>query len=150
MKSTSFSIHGPSDEPRRRAARVPFDVGGYSKRSSRSRRRFGGWWGIMTAVVVCLTLVTLIPLAGRWAQYRNSHIVSHNAFVNGMVTNVGAAISGRVAAIMVDQAERVSAGQVILRLEDDELQAEADHARLAMKLASQELSTVVLPPECRS
>lgn len=81
-------------------------------------------WGI--AALLLLGLGT--PLVF-WARYQSQHVTSKNAAVRGHVAELGTRLTGIVQKVEVDVGDHVTAGQVLIRLEDRHLVAEVDEAR---------------------
>ena len=64
-----------------------------------------------------------------WARYQSQHVTSKNAAVRGHVAEIGTRLTGLVASVEVDVGDRVTKGQVLLRLEDRHIVAEVREAR---------------------
>lgn len=98
--------------------------------------------------VICLVLLlTLAALAVAipWAHYRYRNIVLREAAIRGAVTKIGARIDGRIRSIDVAPGQRVTRGQVLLRMEDTHLQAalqkaRGDHRSAQLELENEKLS----------
>jgi multidrug resistance efflux pump len=56
-----------------------------------------------------------------------------DAYVGGNVTPISPHISGFIAAILVGDNQRVKAGQLVVRLDDRDVRAAADHAEAILK-----------------
>jgi membrane fusion protein (multidrug efflux system) len=94
----------------------------------------------VTALVLLLTVAALavgIP----WGRYRYNHIVVSEAVVKGTVTKIGARIEGRVKSIEVEAGQRVSKGEVLLRLEDTHLRAALERTRGELECATRDYSS---------
>ncbi len=76
-------------------------------------------------VVVAALLLAFLAMLWSWAAYQSQHVMSRNAMVRGQITEVGTRFNGVLAAIEVDEGARVPSGQVLARLEDRHLRAEA-------------------------
>lgn len=76
-------------------------------------------------VVVAALLLAFLAVLWNWAAYQSQHVMSRNAMVRGQITEVGTRFNGVLAAIEVDEGARVPSGQVLARLEDRHLRAEA-------------------------
>lgn len=99
---------------------------------------------VRRAAIVALTLVAGlggIGIAVPWCYYRCHHVVLGKASVKGTVTKVGARIDGRVSAVEVELGQRVSKGQVLLKLEDRHLQAALDRAHAELESATRDLES---------
>src|SRR6188768_915013 len=87
---------------------------------------------VVRITVVCLVLLlTLAAFAVGvpWARYRFNNIVLREAAVRGSVTKIGSRIDGRIKSVEVEPGERVTKGQVLLRMEDTHLEAGLKRAR---------------------
>ncbi|EKU96477.1 multidrug resistance efflux pump [Leptolyngbya sp. PCC 7375] len=58
--------------------------------------------------------------------------------IEGYETDIGAKVSGRVEAVAVREGDQVNDGQVIVRLDDDEVQAQLDEAKAQLASAQQQ------------
>lgn len=97
-----------------------------------------------TARIVVICLVVLLSLAALaiaipWARYRVQNVVLREAAVRGSVTKLGARIEGRIRSVDVVAGQRVTKGQVLLRMEDTHLQAALQRARGDLQSATLEL-----------
>jgi membrane fusion protein (multidrug efflux system) len=80
-------------------------------------------------------------LASSWALYRLGHVVSREATVQARVSQIGARFDGVVSEVLVEENERVRAGQVIARLDDRHLVAALERARSDLRRADKKLAT---------
>ena len=112
----STSIHGSSR---------PF--------AARVRRRMGQ---LLVWSLVLATTLGFGAIGYRWATYRFSNVVSHDAQVMGTVTLIGARLDGRVAGLEVEPGRPVRKGAVLARMEDAHLVAAVDQAQALLESAS--------------
>jgi multidrug resistance efflux pump len=77
-------------------------------------------------VIVVLALLAA-PLVA-WLHYQAIHVTSMNAAVRGHIAELGTPLTGLVAAVEVDAGDRVTAGQILVRLDDRTFGAEAREA----------------------
>ena len=94
-------------DPAREAARA---------RKQRMRR----WMPVLILLGIAVAMIVPITL---WSRYSTAYVISRNATVKGSITQVGAQIGGVVASVEVNAGDRVTAGQVLARFEDHQLQA---------------------------
>ncbi|MCL5097155.1 MAG: efflux RND transporter periplasmic adaptor subunit [Candidatus Omnitrophica bacterium] len=97
-----------------------------------------------TARVTVITVVIIVTVAAilvgvPWLFYRYQHVVISAASIKGRITRLGARIDGQVKSILVDVGQRVTKGQVLLRLEDQHLQAQLQEEQAELKSATNEL-----------
>ena len=103
---------------------------------SRVSRRLIRW------LVASLTLTLIAVALWVFSSHRVQNVVSRNAFVKTELTNVGARFDGRIASVEVTPGARVSAGQIIARMDDhylraQEMEAKANIASLERTLAQE-------------
>ena len=72
-----------------------------------------------------------------FVYYRNRESTD-DAQVDGHITPIGAKISGRVAAVLVDDNQAVKAGQVLVKIDPRDYQAAVDQAKAALGVAESE------------
>ncbi len=100
------------------------------RRWSRRRRR------IALRVVIGGAIVAVVVPVALWARFRAGYVVSNNAIVKGYVADVGVQLSGVVTAVEVDAGQQVKAGQVLVRLQDDQLKARVEQAKSQVQRAT--------------
>lgn len=122
----------PEDEAEARS--MAHSSTGSGVRPASISRRIVRW------LVVSVTVAMLAIALWIFSHHRTQNIVSRNAFVKMEVTEVGARFDGRIAAVEAAPGTRVSAGQVIARLDDSHLRAQETEARA--HIASLERSLV--------
>jgi membrane fusion protein (multidrug efflux system) len=94
------------------------------------------------AVVVLLVVAGLV-IAGRWLLWRIGHVTTNAAYVKADMANIAPEVPGKIVAIPVREGERVSAGQVLLRIDPEQLDrhvalAEADLSAVQSRKARYE------------
>ena len=80
-------------------------------------------------LVVVLALTTLIIAVWVFSTHRAQNVISRNAFVKMELTEVGARFDGRITSVEAAPGTRVSAGQVIARLDNGHLRAQEAEAK---------------------
>jgi multidrug resistance efflux pump len=95
--------------------------------------------GRLRATLTIIVGLTIAVFIGRWVYYRWSHVVASYAFVKGAVAQVGAPVPGQVVAVEVRAGQRVSRGDVLLRMNDVKQKALVEQARAAWHQATVEL-----------
>jgi membrane fusion protein, multidrug efflux system len=101
---------------------------------------------LITTLVLAASLVAVVT-AGNWVLYRGSHVVVDNAMIKGSITKLGARLDGQIKAILVEPGQRVTKGQVLVRLEDQHLQAAWQEALAQLESSTNELHTEKLAIE---
>lgn len=114
------SEHGdwllPEDETEARS--MPPSGAGPGMRSAGISRR------IVRFLVVSATFAMLAVALWVFSNHRAQNVISRNAFVKMELTEVGARFDGRIASVEATSGTRVSAGQIIARMDDGHLRAQ--------------------------
>ncbi len=90
------------------------------------KKQIRRWVGL--AIVLAIVAAIIVPVT-LWGRYSTAYVTSRNATVKGSITQVGAQIDGVVSQVEVEAGERVEKGQVLVRFEDHQLQANLLRAR---------------------
>lgn len=101
-------------------------------RSHRVRRYLG--WAIFGALVVLIG----VPV-GLWGHYQSMHVISRNAMVRGHLSEIGTRLDGVLAHLEVEEGQRVKAGQILARLEQSHIHADAQAAQAELDGLEREL-----------
>jgi multidrug resistance efflux pump len=97
---------------------------------------------VVRITVICLVLLMTLAafaIGIPWVRYRCNNIVLREAAVRGAMTKIGSRIDGRIESVAVQPGQRVTKGQVLLRMEDSHLQAALKRARGDLQSATLEL-----------
>ncbi len=94
---------------------------------------------ITITTLVLIASVAAIAVAANWLIYRANHVVADNAMVKGSITKLGARLDGQVKYILVEPGQRVEKGQILVRLDDQYLQASVLEAQAQLEAATNEL-----------
>lgn len=105
----------------------------------RSRGKEGATRLIVLGTVTVVTIAALL-LGGSWLYYRTQHTVIRNASVKGRLYQLGARIDGQVQSITVEPGQRVTKGQVLVRLTDDHFQAARNQAQSELEAAQKKMA----------
>src|SRR5262249_44766135 len=97
------------------------------------RRRWVSWG--LGALVLIVGLVEGVP----WLRHALSTVSTDDAYVNGHVTFVAARVPGQVTRVLVDDNNRVSAGDVLVQLDRVPYQVQVKIAQAAVDSAQAEL-----------
>ena len=81
--------------------------------------------------------LVIVIAAALFLYYRNRESTD-DAQVDGHITPIGAKISGRVGAVLVDDNQPVKAGQVLVKIDPRDYQAAVDQAQAALDVAEQD------------
>src|SRR6266478_5215794 len=85
-------------------------------------------------------LALLLGVAGLMAYYHNRE-TTDDAQVDGHITPVASKIYGRVAEVLVTDNQPVKAGQVLVRIDPRDYQANVDQAKAALALAESDAAS---------
>lgn len=86
-------------------------------------RRHRAW------LIACALLLLVAAPLGTWLQYRADYVISRNAMVRGQLAQIGTRIQGVLTSVEVHDGQRVRAGQILARMDDRHIRAEARAAR---------------------
>ena len=100
------------------------------------------WWSRRAGGIVTLGIAILVtlPLATEWIVFRQGHSLTDDAFVETHIVNVAPeAVSGRIVRFVVDENDRVEAGQVLAEIDPTPYRDQVDFARAKLATAEAEL-----------
>jgi len=109
--------------------------GDSSARSTPRRKRTNVRRFIVLSAVGLATAAAALTGAS-WFLYRVGHTVISNATVKGRLHRIGARIDGQVKSIEVQPSQRVSKGDVLIRLQDEHFQAALREAQSELDAAA--------------
>jgi membrane fusion protein, multidrug efflux system len=98
-----------------------------AREAARARKRLIGR-SVAVLVLLGIAGAAVVPIT-LWSRYQTAYVTSSNAAVKGSITQVGGQISGVVASVEVEPGQHVTAGQVLARFEDHQLQANVLRAK---------------------
>lgn len=79
-----------------------------------------------------------------YINYSRSHVETDNAYITGHIVPVNSKIGGHVEQIMVDDNQWIKEGDVIVKLEKQDLQVKINQAKANLETAKQDLVTAKL------
>jgi len=93
-------------------------------------------------VIIPLAILLAAALGGAWYWYVNlrGYITSDDAYIDANRVSISAKILGRIARLAVDEADSVSAGQVLVTLDSTDLRAQLVQANAALALARESVT----------
>jgi len=101
--------------------------------------RQGARWQnyITTILVVLLALAVLITITRNWNAWEGGKVEqgTDDAYIRGDVTPLSTKVSGIVRSVDVADYQQVHKGDLLVELQDDDYQAEADQAKSAVEAA---------------
>ena len=96
-------------------------------KSRGNRKRGKRKWVIGLAILVTAVVIAVgMPF---YLHYRNTHVTTDDAFVDGYIHYVTPRIAGKTVEILVDDNQFVEAGQVVVRLDARDLETEVQVAQ---------------------
>lgn len=101
---------------------------------SHRARRYLGW------TIGCAVLLLVAAPIGLWIHYQSGYVISRNAMARGHLAEIGTRLDGVVTRVEVDAGDRVTAGQILVRLEDRHFRAEAQEAQAQLEGLERELA----------
>lgn len=93
----------------------------------------------ITLIVIGLLLVVLLVVGIPWLVHLLTTTSTDDAYVNGHVTFVAARVPGQVARVLVDDNNRVHKGDLLVQLDPEPYQVQANIARSAVAAAQADL-----------
>lgn len=116
--------------------RGPAPARGADARPPTAPKSYSGVTRTFVLVLVLLTTVVGLIIGGSWLTYRYRHVVIQDATVKGRVARIGARIDGQVIQVEAQPGQRVARGEVLVRLQDQHLQAAVRRAQTGLQSAS--------------
>ena len=89
-------------------------------------------------VILALGVVGLVAAlikGGFWLHYRFTHATTDDAFVEADMVNISPLVSGHIARLLVDEAQKVKKGQLLFTLDDRDYKAQFLVAQAALQEA---------------
>ncbi|MBP7868463.1 MAG: HlyD family secretion protein [Firmicutes bacterium] len=105
------------------------------EKTNRAERRPRLW---LTGIAV-LVLAVGIVLGFRWWIEIRSHVGTDDALIEAAVVQVAPKVGGRISQVLVDTGDRVKQGQVLARLETEDLEASVRRAEAAAAARSKDV-----------
>jgi membrane fusion protein, multidrug efflux system len=92
---------------------------------------------VVPVLVVLLAAVILVTITWNWNGWEGGRVeqVTDDAYVRGDLTPLSTKVAGIVRDVKVTDYQRVSKGQLIVELEDDDFRAQLDQATAAVEAA---------------
>jgi membrane fusion protein, multidrug efflux system len=112
--------------------RPDFPLNDSAKIPARSKRRLTVKQ-LTVSALVCVAVLAGGAYGSYWWTVDRFFESTDDAYVGGNVTPISPHISGFIAAILVGDNQRVQAGQLLVRLDDRDVRAAADHAEAILK-----------------
>src|SRR5262245_35794510 len=96
--------------------------------------------GFILAVILVALAVAGGPFAYEWVQYRRSHSITDDAFVEAHIVNIAPqAVSGHIVRFLADENDRVEQGQVVAEIDPVPYRDQVAVARAKLDTAEAEL-----------
>ncbi|HXX64048.1 MAG TPA: efflux RND transporter periplasmic adaptor subunit, partial [Bacteroidota bacterium] len=93
-------------------------------------------------VVIPLAIILLLGAAGIWWWFVDlrGYVSSDDAYIDANRVSISSKILGRIRELTVDEADSVSRGEVLVRLDESDLRAQMAQASAALQLALESIS----------
>ncbi len=92
----------------------------------------------ISVIILALLIIAGIGYLGYWVIFSN-YIATDNASIDGDHVSVSAKMMGRVKNLLVNEGDKVEAGQLLVQLDDTDLLAQEFHLSASVKSAGQNL-----------
>src|SRR5262249_33532506 len=74
--------------------------------------------GIILASLLIAAAAVAVPLLWRWVEFRRSHSITDDAFVEAHIVNIAPQmVSGRIVRFLVEEDERVEPGKLLVEID---------------------------------
>jgi multidrug resistance efflux pump len=94
----------------------------------------------VTAIIAAVALTALLAIARAWGWLSPHEETTEDAYVRGRTTVVAPQVSGYVAKVLVRDYERVRAGDVLVRIDDNSYLARVEQERAGLQAAEDNLA----------
>jgi membrane fusion protein (multidrug efflux system) len=93
-------------------------------------------------VVIPVAVLLIAALGGTWYWYENlrGYVTSDDAYIDANRVAISSKILGRVARLTVDEGDTVTAGQVLVTLDETDLEAQMAQATASLRLAQESVT----------
>ena len=97
-------------------------------------------WLVPTAIMI-LTIAVILVIAGNWTTWASDRAeqTTDDAYVRADLTPLSTKVSGLVASVEVADYQAVKAGDLVVRLRDDDFRAQVQQAEAAVKASESAL-----------
>ncbi len=95
---------------------------------------------IRILIPVAIILLLAIIVAVYWYVYLRGYISTDDAYIDANALSVSPKIQGRIVQLNVDEGDTVSAGEVLVQLDDSDLRAQEAQAQAALEYAREAVS----------
>ena len=96
---------------------------------------------------ILIILILLLAVGGyfgvEWLLFRWHYVSTDDAQIKGNLVSLSAKVSGRIVRLLVEEGDKVQAGQVLMRLEKKDYAAAEAQARAAAEAAKHELDKAI-------
>ncbi len=101
--------------------------------------RFRTW--LVPAAIMILTIAVILVIAGNWTTWASDRAeqTTDDAYVRADMTPLSTKVSGLVASVEVADYQAVKAGDLVVRLRDDDFRAQVQQAEAAVKASESAL-----------
>jgi membrane fusion protein, multidrug efflux system len=92
--------------------------------------------------LMTIIIVIVLAVAGGWFWYTNmsGFVSTDDAIVEGYQSTISSKILGRVSELLVQENEKVTAGQLLVKLDDSDLRAQENQLKAALANAEQNVT----------
>jgi membrane fusion protein (multidrug efflux system) len=102
------------------------------------------WSKVLRSLILAVILITLAAAGGpfvyEWVQYRRSHSITDDAFVEAHIVNIAPqTVSGHIVRFLVDENDHVAQGQVLAEIDSVPYRDQVAIARAKLDTAAAEL-----------
>ena len=86
-------------------------------------------WRKIGRIVMVVVVIAALAVSGHWLYWRINHITTDAAYVKADMANVAAEVPGKITAICVTEGQTVQQGQVLLRIDPEQMDRQVNLAQ---------------------
>lgn len=94
----------------------------------------------ITGIIVTLLIITIVGSVFGYMHYRATHIITDDAFIEGNIHYVTPQLHGKVAEVLVKDNEYVEKGQVLVKLDTTDIEAELIAAKRNLEVVKNQIA----------
>jgi membrane fusion protein (multidrug efflux system) len=94
---------------------------------------------LIGAVLLALVLAGVAAVVG-YLHYRSTHVITDDAFVQGDIYYVSSQVPGKVGEVLIQDNQRVESGQVLVRIDPKDIEADLATARRTLEVVKNQVA----------
>ena len=94
---------------------------------------------LIGAALLVLVLAGIGAVVG-YLHYRSTHVITDDAFVQGDIYYVSSQVQGKVAEVLIQENQKVEPGQILVRIDPKDIEADLNTARRNLEVARNQVA----------